>query len=352
MDNNVPNQYKINISDINKKSTYLGFKKTEALKQLKLNIISGILDRAIFWAVELDLTNINLQLWETICLLASLHVNIKIPNLPNLIYNSYETINNIVKDKTKKQINQLHLYNNQINRNHLIYIVSILTLSPKSNLPKLITWKRDKNISLIHYKSRIHNTDLENINDIVKINDNRLIYVPINEIYNALMSRQSTSEIRDNFIFWLSYVLELEKRHDYSLCAIRSVPNIPEKCKKNICWCVWQIFFKVINIKYTGTPLIKVITNLYKLFRINYVLKRRISRIPYLIHAGLLIIGCVPKIDFSIKNITNFEQTLTACLNCNLLYQKNYYQKINDREDDSNDKEVPNKPILYIPLLK
>ena len=107
----VPKEYQIYRNDISTNETYLGFKITEAFKELKLSIISGILDKALFWAVELDISGHTDKLWETICLLSSSEVNIVNPNIPNLIWNSYEIKSNIVDKIEKKERVKIKFYN-------------------------------------------------------------------------------------------------------------------------------------------------------------------------------------------------------------------------------------------------
>ena len=72
----------------------------------------------------------------------------------------------------------------------------------------------------------------------------------LNEIDRALSDNKDASKSRNHFLFWLSWVLELEKRFKTKeYCKSRNVPNVPEKCKKYVVWPIWQIIFRIIETK-------------------------------------------------------------------------------------------------------
>ena len=54
MDQLVPKPYILKLCIIKKDTTISGYKKSEAFKELKTSINSGILDKALFWGIELD----------------------------------------------------------------------------------------------------------------------------------------------------------------------------------------------------------------------------------------------------------------------------------------------------------
>ena len=352
----VPKEYQIIRQELPKTKTYLGFKVVDAFRELKSSIISGILDKSLFWGVELDISGQVDKLWETISLLSSTEINIMNPNISNIIWKSYEIKSKIVDTLSQKEKSKINFFNYQILRNHLIHIIAIISLSNKAKIPKLITWNKKTPLNIKNYTDRIFRTNLDYLQDIVTISDSREIYIPLNEIDRALWDTSDASKSRNHFIFWLSWVLEFEKRNkNKQYCKARSVPNIPDKCKRYVVWPIWQIIFRIIEKKNPGSNLKNAVTSLYKLFRTNFAANKKTTRIPYLIHAGMLIIGSIPPIDFSIVPIVKTDSILMAVMNCNQLYKKICDQKkiesIQGKESDV-ENDIPNKPILYVPIIK
>ena len=236
-------------------------------------------------------------------------------------------------------------------RNHLVHIISIITLSHKAKLPKMITWKRKEQININKYKNRIKRDELYHIENIVKISDSRDIYIPLNEIDYALSDTMDASKSKNDFVFWVSLLFEIERRNVNTLCASRNVPNIPDKCKQDICWSIWQIRFINLEKRRIGENIKNALISLYKLFRTDYQRTKRRTRIPYILHAGILLIGSIPPIDFSLPVNPNINAVLTATMNCNQIYQDIYLQHLKNSIINIHDKTLPNKQILYLPIL-
>jgi len=362
--------YHIPQTSCTKGSTYSGFKQSQALQEHKKTILTGVLDKACFWAVELDLSGATSKVWDQCVGLASSNVNIINPHLPELIWSSYERF----YDYRSKIDKDTYFHNNQELRNHLAQLVSVLTLSPKLTLPKMRVWKKTESLYLRDQASRIQRKNLNPIQDIVKISDIKEAYIPLNEIDYALQLDHDSSRAREHALFWLSYLLELEKRafrkkigesletpvkivpgepspkdHPY-LCGPREVPGIPENCSSHCAWPVWQIIFQNVEAKEWSENIRESIISLYRLFRTGYVQSKRNSRIPIMIHAILLVTNTAPPIHFTQSIFFKPKETMTACLNINGIYQRVYqHRKANPNPEDS----VPGLPknILYVPVM-
>ena len=356
MDKRVLKEYLIHTGPIGKDTTFYGYKKTEAFKELKENIKSGILDRSIFWSIELDISGYSENLWDTLIVLACEEVNISNPNLPKILYKSFYFWYELSKLFSHNNKNKLDFHNFQVLRNQLMNLICILCLSTKSKIPKIIKWKRNEKLNINKWNDKIKRNNLDYIQNIVKISDSPKIYTPLNEIDRALGSNSNASIAREDFIFWLSWLLEIQKRHKkIDLCAPRNVPEIKEKSKKDIVWCIWQIIFHNSEKKKIGPHLQESLINLYKLFRMGYTATKRNKKIPIIIYAGLLLIGSIPVIDFRKNILIDIKSSLIVNLRVNLIYKDIFYQRKLEENQEKYKPNIKSKilvPILFIPIIQ
>ncbi len=348
-----PRIYCVGKTNLKKDVTYLGYKKTAAFAELKKNIMSGLLDKALFWAVEIDISGAAARMYENLCQLAANEINITNPNLPSLLFEAYQIRFNLVKDEKRPEDMLFHDY--QILRNHLVQLVAVLTLSPKAKLAKVDTWKKDQSMDLLAVKDRMRRKNLNEITDIVKINDQKDVYIPLNEIDWSINSSKNVSQAKSHFLYWLGWLVEMEKRFpNKQYCANREVPDVPDNCLGHCAWPIWQIIFKRLEEGDSGMGLKNSVVALYKLFRTGYSKAKRKTRLCYLIYAAQLIIGSIPVIDFSTPLFPNLPSTLLACANANQLYKKMIDQKREDKADhnDNNISHMAPKDVLYVPIIK
>lgn len=346
-----PKLYCVGVTEAKRNCTVSGYKRNDAFRELRTSILAGVLDKALFWAVELHASKCGPRLWETLSLLASREVNMTNPNLPALAWQSFDIHHTVTNGDLPKEE---PYHDHQVLRNHLTQLVAVLTLSPKAKLPTLVTWKKEVPLDLMKNLSRIKRRDLSPIGDIVKISDAPEVYHPLNEIDVALgKSGMDASAARHHFVWWLSWLVELERRSKAVIyCAKRAVPDIPEKCKGHVCWVIWQIVFKSLERQQAGLGLMGAVRNLYKLFRTGYTQGKRRSRIPYLIHAGLLVIGSTPPIHFGLPLFAKPDSVLVACANINSYYQRIAEQQMKSTLVTGSNQlnEILHRPVLYVPL--
>lgn len=344
-----PAPYCIGKTTIEKGQSFSGFKKSQVVAELKKMVISGTLDKSCFWATELHLSGQGDTLCETLCLLASQEVNHMNPNLPTLMWQCYR----LFFDTYGKAEKGDYLHDVQELRNHLCQLVTTICLSPKAKLHKLVSWKRAEPLILKNLKDRVKRKNLDFITDIVKINDAQDIYIPLNEIDGALRDISDASQAKAHAFFWLSYLLETERRAKTRiLCGAREVPGIPVNCRGHCAWPVWQLVFRCVT-EHSGDCLKQSIQCLYKLFRTGYTKSKKRTRIPFLIHAIQLVIGLLPPIDFSIPIMNRSTSLLVACGNINRLYKQiaDHHRADSTKDTQTNGQRV-GKEILFIPRYK
>lgn len=346
--------YCIGLVDIPKDVTYLGYKKSAAFLELKNTVLAGLVDKALFWATELAISGYINRLYESLCQLAATDINITNPNIPSLLWQVTEIWLKISSGIKKPKTARFHDY--QLLRNHLCQLVTVISLSPKAKLSKLPSWKKDSDMDLTKFRFRIKRKSLNQITDIVKINDGKEVYIPLNEIDWAINSSKDVSQAKSHFLFWLGWLCEMERRFpNKAFCAKREVPSIPDNCTTHCAWPVWQIIFKKLDHPSSGVGLKKSVVSLYKLFRTGYQKSRRRSRCCYLIFAAQLTLGSVPAIDFSIPIFPKLDTIIMADINVNLIYKKILDQKRNDKYSQVNEngeKVIEKaKEILYVPRI-
>ena len=145
-----PKQYCAGKICIKKDTTYLGYKRSSAFLELKKSIMAGLLDKALFWAIELDISGGANRIYESLCQLAANEINITNPNLPSLLWQVYELRAKTILGIKKPNDAGFHDYQNL--RNHLVQLVCVLTLSPKAKLYKLQNWKKTDKMDLLKVK--------------------------------------------------------------------------------------------------------------------------------------------------------------------------------------------------------
>lgn len=337
------------------KTTLQGFYKIAALKEMEKCILEGLLDKACFWATELDISGHSKMLWKRLLKIACTDINCANPNLPNLLWASCFLFQDLTKYKEA-------LYNNQSWRNHVCQMVVTLCLSSKQKLPKFPHWKKDDPMKLEDIQGRIHQKDIRGLDDILKLNDHRIIYIPINEIHAAIMHNKDVQKTRTHVFFWLSYILEIERRNkSYSLCISRHIPHISPKCHREIVWVIWQMVFKFLQNQKSKHPhhekLTRSVEHLYKCFRLEYCPGARRQKLPFLMYALTIIMDTVPPIDFNKPVQVRYDIELAVVSHVNLLYKQTYEAAKKHRlaltsgDEAHTDQACIPKNILFLPRL-
>lgn len=354
----VPNMYRDNRDIKNKrktKTTISGYHKPKALQEFKKNIIQGVLDKSCYWMAELDLSAQSTQVWNHLLLMVSREINIANPKLPILAWDAYQ---NFLPYQNKKDVQCCNL---QTLRNHLSRLMGACCLSNKSKMVPLPTFKKDKPLLLQDYQVRIKQKHFRGIEDVVKISDSKVIYVPLNEIDYALEMRSDPMNTRNQIWFWISWVYETERRRKNSevhLCSARDVPGIPGNCKQDIAWPLWQIIFRHAKKK---TPLQQeVIKSLYRLFKTDYTKGKRRSRLPFMLHAFLILIDSIPALDYTHPMMPMGNLLITTSLSINSIYRqtllssKEAVLNTTKEEKDFGDapKEMEPRMKIYVPIME
>jgi hypothetical protein len=326
-----------NIDRYDKNMTFSGYKKTQAFQQLKKCVLKGEVDKACFWAAELDASSYTKEVWDKIRLFACKEINYANPNLPTYLYKSYCEFSRISHNWSKKE-----MCNSQELRNRLCELICILSISLKKKFPDYPRIKED-DFKIKNMKKRMIATDTQFIQGIVNQNNTVEIKIALNEFANHLMSESGSTDSIKHSLFWLDWIEYYnkiyKKKMGKELKCIQMYKNtdIDPKYKANFIWYVWDIINSVLNILETRISSLKFqflkknIDNLGNLYKYEITKGNMNRRLIYVKYAILLM-----KKDISVENYENtpcFTNNICvkACANVNDLYRyllnnKNTYE--------------------------
>ena len=321
-----------------KKTCFIDCKKSELFKELKNSLNFSNLDKSIYWSIIIDLSDFYKELIYFLIYYYLERINISNPHFIKIFINIFKYYNNIINNNVKS-------YNSQILRNHLSLLITNISLSSKTDLPKIIKFPKKKNINILEFKNKIYRHDTKIISELLTIQDNKCIIIPLNEIDYALSNKDNdTSNLLNHAIFWLSWIMETEDRSDTVLCSKRKIRDINEKYNSDVSWLIWKIIFN--NSRLEIQP---ILNNLFVLYKLDYNKTNKKKRHIFFIYSFLIIINKIPKINFNIPLITSIKETLLMNLNINLNYNQISDIKINPINNNMSKKK---KQILFIPIIK
>lgn len=336
---------------ISKTLTYLNYKKKEAYDELKKNLSLLNLDKVIFWSIILDLSYDYKNLIDYISLYICNDINIGNPKLIVSTWNLYQ--------KVESMDSKFETFNYQEFRNHLNTLVSISCLSGKNQLPKLITFKKNEDINIHNFKHLIKRDNFKSIDNIISLDDKKIIFIPLNEIDYALSVSNDKNSLIMHCLHWLSYLFEVEKRENDTLCKSRKIDGISEKYNQHVVWLVWKIIFKNIYKKSNHNEIFPIVKALFNLHKTNYSKSNSNKRKVYLVYSILLIINKTPQINFNLPYIVEPDIVFRLNMKINIVYQNIYNLGKNMDKGDHGIKpnvkkkssKTKNKTKIFIPLI-
>ena len=325
-----------------KNMTYSGYKKTQVFQQLKKSILKGEVDKACFWAAELDASCYTEDVWVKIMLFACKEINYANPNLPTYLYRSFRDFKRISYSWSKKE-----MCDSQELRNRLCEFICILSISLKKKFPDYPRIK-ETDFKIKNMKKKMIARDVHLINGIVNQNNTIEIRIALNEFANYLASESGSTDSIKNCLFWLDWIAYYNKIYKKNigkeLKCIQMYKNedIDPKYKANYIWYVWDIIFSVLNILETRIPdenfrfLKKNVDNLSALYKYEITKGNMNTRLIYVKYAILLMKKDIPLEIYENTPCFTSSICVKACANVNDLYR---YLLKNKETYDYNKKE-------------
>lgn len=319
--------YDISNSNIDKHTTYSGYKKTQVFQQLKKSILKGETDKACFWAAELDASYLTLDIWNKLMIFACKEINYANPNLPTYLYKRYREFSRIAFGWTKRE-----MCNSQELRNRLCEFICILSLSLKKKFPDYPRIK-DTDFQINNMKKRMIASDLRLIQGIVNSNNTIEIRIALNEFANHLASESGSTDSIKYCLFWLDWIAYYNKSYkknvgkELKCVQMYSKSDVDPKYKGNFIWYAWDIVFSVLNILETRISsekfrfLKKNVDNLHALYKFEITKGNMNTRLIYMKYTVLLIKKDIPLEKYENTPCHTNEICVKACANVNDLYR-------------------------------
>lgn len=309
-----------------KKQTFSGYKKTQVMSQLKKCILKQELDRACMWGAELDISGHIANLWESLILYSCNEINIINPALPIYIYKKYKEF---LKLLSCHKGSEIQLRNNRESRNKLCDFLCVITLSPKKKLPKY-TKIKDEDLIIQNIRKKTTATNLDFIKSFLTPNDPIGAKIAINEIALYLNSSARGTYIVEKCFYWIDWLFYFEKKQikKYKKFLCNSRPRLPHTNKfNNDCvWFLWDVIIYYAN-RQNHRKLLLIVNCLYELYKINFTKGKKNKRLVYIKYAVLLILNCIPEINFNTPIFYKNNIRFKANLNIDQVYANLCYNR-------------------------
>ncbi len=330
------------------KQTFSGFKKSEVINAVLKSIEKKKIENACYWTSECIISGYSLILFEKLINFASKMVHINNPKLPsyllkknNILMNQINRIGIQSKDK------YLLLRNSQMIRNLFFDIISTLTTSSKTkrydNYPKL----NDEDFDFSNIQKRLCAPMNLLPDNIIKFNEPDELRVIINEIFAMLKNKQFGY---DKSCYWIMWLLRWESLHKKKKMAwnieARDIKDIPKKYQSNIVWILWEIIYEEVKIR-KDKNISQQIDSLYELFKCNFTIGKRLSRIPLILNA----IGYLThSINFNLPLRMNYKIYIQVQCNVNKMFSE---KKVHEKKNEILiHKKPPKKENIQIEIVQ
>ena len=309
------------LSDLKKKS-FCGYKKKDVFNILIKSIETNKIENACNWITECILSGYIMDIWEKLIQVSSKIININSPNLPLFLDIKNNYFFNYIKHYDKNNI--LELRNDQIIRNLLFCIITIISLSPKSkrydNYPKI----RVKEINTSYLQKRLIATSIILPNNFIKFNEPSELRIFINELYFHLRNQIGGYE---NSMFWIQFIIEWEKKQkkigSWSI-ELREIEGVNKKYCSDLIWILWELILLESQTRNNNVRI--QINSLFNLYKHNYNISKKFQRLPLLYNS----IGYLTHIiSFKIPVISDLSIIIQTQCNVNNIFKlkKEYEDK-------------------------
>jgi hypothetical protein len=339
-------------SDSFRKKTFSGFKKNDIINAVLKSIEAKKVENACFWTTECILSGYSLTLWEKLLNFSGKIIHINNPNLPHYLYRKNIVFNNqINRLNTTSKDKYLFLRNSQMIRNLFFDVVSTLGTSSKTKrydkYPKI---DDSEDFVFTNIQKRLCAGMNLLPSYIIHFNDPEEIRIIINEIFALLKNKQFGYDKCCYWILWLlRYEVVHKKKKKTWIIDEREVEGLHKKYCGNIVWVLWETIFEEMNLR-KNRNISKQIQSLYDLFKCNYTIGKRTSRIPLIFNA----IGYLTHtISFKIPIRNDYKLFIQVQSNVNKMFgAKKKHEIKNDKMYDEIPKDPPKKENIPVEIIQ
>lgn len=310
-----PPHYKIDTKKT-KGITNSKFKISDANTELINNINKNYLERSVYWSIELNISYQYEPLFSKLIYYYFNHVNIMNPIMINFIFNE------IIFFKLKRnEYQKTKLYHNdQMVRNHLCEFICLLTLSVKKKIIKLPKIEQsDFDFQLI--KNKIWCKDLNLVNNIISVYDDKNIIIPLNEIMNILMINNHLVSSEVQCLFWLSWMFKYDKLYGKDkICRSRYVNGVSKTLHNQLIWALWEAIIYCVKKNY-DQHIVNLVLKLYNIYAFDFSLGSKTKKQSIIILTILIMLNTTPGIKYC-NPYNDYGLILRTIMNINEIYVK------------------------------
>jgi len=312
--------------------TICGYKRKDVLNTFQNSIINNKLEDAIRWNVELHVTGLNKQIWNSFETIYSKYIHINNPKLFFYLLKRKKDYLNIIKKYPKKH--EIFSRNNQEIRNLYAELTAILTNTKKNNmfLPKSLPSIKKDLFNRIEIKKRMISNNTDKINQYIydiSYDISSEIKLALNEIINNLSRNSGTFQ---NCIYWYLWLEKVQKNQKTQILSKEYIDHYT--------YILWKILLDFENkIEKNNFIFLSKMENIYKKdFKPNsssikkyyffisfYIIKHNINWNINLFQLEYLILQTNANINSMYKSIINTIQKDISEQSKNIL-SKNYYK--------------------------
>ena len=235
-----------------------GYKKSDVNKEMVASIKKGLIENSCYWASELICSGYIKDILNNIVIYSCKEINIGNPNLPQHLWERYKYITNNCNLE-----NVIDIRNNQIIRNSICELITILCLSKKNkSIEKMKIDNNDFDEHFVKTKLKADNFNLTN--DILLKDDPSEVRMIINE-FSFHLHYGNLNLV----IYWLSWLTEWDKlnikKNGKFLCASRSKYTKIYKYSTDYIWLIWEVLINE-TVKYKNIDQKKNIQGLVNIY--------------------------------------------------------------------------------------
>lgn len=324
------------------KYSFSNYKKKEILDLFEKNLILSKQETSCFLGVELHLSFYTNLLFEILFINSSIYINIDYPNLPNKLYELFNSYNKIIIDKN------IDYRNNQEIRNIIANLISIVSISPKNNNFQLGLLSKLNSLDFEHFmlKKNIQAKSLELTKNMFFLEDTKEIVLVLNEIAYLLRDERDTT---NKIVYWLSWLVEYEKKCNKDKIEIilkpKKIENISDKNAIYWEWNLWNIILTETQFR-NNDFMYKQIYSLYNFYKFNFKKSYRKKYLNYIFHAIYLL---KKNIDFKNNPIENKYNLIIKSVLANNFFYRTIFEKLDKKyfiEENKTIKETLTNDVI------